>query len=315
MNHQQVLASITGPGIDSDTLYVAVGSGGVILTSPDTVTWTSRTSGTSNILLSVIYAGGQYIAAGSNIILSSTDAISWTTVATPSSTIYDIAYSSSLGMYVAAASGSGGSNDIFTSTDGSTWTARTYSGITSNFIGFYCASWDGTQFTLGGQDIPSPDRIVIATSTDGITWTTSSIDSAQGYLDSMLWDGTQLLSGGVANVSGTNRPTIYLGSTRYLISTSNRNATFDIAYSGSVYCVVTGGSLDNPAVYYSTNATSWTESAISLTSPDSLNRVLYDGTKFLAVGLAGQIYVSSDANTWTARTSGISTALYGLCKS
>ena len=36
-------------------LYVAVGSGGTILTSSDGTTWTSRTSGTSNTLNGVTY--------------------------------------------------------------------------------------------------------------------------------------------------------------------------------------------------------------------------------------------------------------------
>jgi hypothetical protein len=43
---------------------VAVGSGGTILTSPDGVKWTRRTSGTNNLLYGVTYGNGLFVAVG-----------------------------------------------------------------------------------------------------------------------------------------------------------------------------------------------------------------------------------------------------------
>jgi hypothetical protein len=43
---------------------VAVGILGTILTSPDGVTWTERTSGTSRNLNSVTYGNGTFMAVG-----------------------------------------------------------------------------------------------------------------------------------------------------------------------------------------------------------------------------------------------------------
>lgn len=48
-----------------DTQFVAVGSAGKIFTSPNGVTWTSRTSGTSNDLRGVASQGGIILAVGS----------------------------------------------------------------------------------------------------------------------------------------------------------------------------------------------------------------------------------------------------------
>jgi len=57
---------------------VAVGEAGLILTSPDGVTWTRRTSGTTVWLNSVCYSDGTYYAVGSGgTILGSPDAVTW----------------------------------------------------------------------------------------------------------------------------------------------------------------------------------------------------------------------------------------------
>jgi hypothetical protein len=53
-------------------LFVAVGNGGTILTSPDGVSWTERTSPTIGGLFSVTYGNGTFVAVGDRgIILTS----------------------------------------------------------------------------------------------------------------------------------------------------------------------------------------------------------------------------------------------------
>jgi hypothetical protein len=83
-------------------LFVAVGadfsagigpnsiSGCTILTSPDGITWTSRTSGTPNGLTGIAYGNHQFVAVGPGepeaTILTSPDGINWTKRTCP--TIY-----------------------------------------------------------------------------------------------------------------------------------------------------------------------------------------------------------------------------------
>lgn len=47
-------------------LFVAVGDGGAIVTSPDGVTWTRRDSGTPSNLTGVTYGDGAFVAVGSS---------------------------------------------------------------------------------------------------------------------------------------------------------------------------------------------------------------------------------------------------------
>lgn len=61
------------------SLWCAVGSAGTILTSPDGVTWTSQTSGTTTALSDVIYSSGNLIAVGSAVVRTSSNGTTWTT--------------------------------------------------------------------------------------------------------------------------------------------------------------------------------------------------------------------------------------------
>ena len=55
-----------------------VGSTGVILTSSDSINWTSRTSGTTNLLLGTSYGNNTFVTVGdSGTILTSTDGTNW----------------------------------------------------------------------------------------------------------------------------------------------------------------------------------------------------------------------------------------------
>ena len=47
-----------------NSLFVAVGLGGIILTSPDGVSWTQRTSGTRDWLIGVTHGNGLFVAVG-----------------------------------------------------------------------------------------------------------------------------------------------------------------------------------------------------------------------------------------------------------
>ena len=68
-------------------LFVAVGgatsgSGNRVMTSPDGITWTSRTSAANNSWFSVIYGNGLFVAVArfcsSNCVMTSPDGITWT---------------------------------------------------------------------------------------------------------------------------------------------------------------------------------------------------------------------------------------------
>ncbi len=64
----------------SGSQFVAVGYAGTILTSPDGVNWTTRTSGTTQILRAVTWSGSQFVVVGDEgTILTSPDGVDWST--------------------------------------------------------------------------------------------------------------------------------------------------------------------------------------------------------------------------------------------
>lgn len=103
-------AALNGAAYSPDlNLYVVVGASGTILTSTDTVTWTSRTSGFSNELYAVAYGNGVFVAVGDSYsiseysVIQSTDGINWSAVThSPTEKQYrDIIWSSSRFGFVA----------------------------------------------------------------------------------------------------------------------------------------------------------------------------------------------------------------------
>jgi len=140
-------------------VFVAVGFNGVnstgsVSTSPDGVTWTSRTIADNN-WRSVIFAGGQFVAVGENAVATSPDGITWTSRTIPSA--YWLSVTHGNGLYVAVSSGS-----IATSPDGITWTSRTFpAGATT--IG--SVAFGGGLFV--GIGSLNTQMIV---SKDGVTW-------------------------------------------------------------------------------------------------------------------------------------------------
>jgi hypothetical protein len=58
-------------------LYVAVGNGGIIYTSSDGITWTSRTSGTATDLTGIEWSGSEFIAISSTVAIRSTNGTTW----------------------------------------------------------------------------------------------------------------------------------------------------------------------------------------------------------------------------------------------
>ena len=98
--------------------FVVVGGSGTILTSLDGNSWSSKNSGTSNLLSDVLYTNGTLISIGGvfvdnvSTVLKSTNGKTWNPITTGTSKIlYDVAY----GMNKYVSSGSYGA--IITSSD------------------------------------------------------------------------------------------------------------------------------------------------------------------------------------------------------
>jgi photosystem II stability/assembly factor-like uncharacterized protein len=235
------LVAVGGNQIPTPDGLSQTGSGGIILTSPDGITWTNQTpEGSLGLIRDVTWTGSQLIAVGSSgLILTSVDGSSWTTQNSGTDRWLN-AVSSNNDLIVIAGGdhfnqeGRGGT--ILTSSDGSNWTSAT--GLDED-IDLVSITWTGTFFTAVGGIVnnTSENASKVLTSSDGSNWTVIN-PGINSIVRDVHWSGSKLLA-----VSNTN--SILLTSTdghswtlSPTLSGNGQNSV--IEYQGST--IIAGGS-------------------------------------------------------------------------
>jgi hypothetical protein len=324
--------SVIGHG---NGIYVIGGTNNNLLTSTDTITWTSRTSGFSSnfSITSYAYGNNTHVIGAESVVATSTNAVTWTSRATQfgTPTIARILYANSLFL----ASGTSGSCN--TSTDGITWVSRTTGLITS----LTNSEYGNGLYLLGGLSSE------LATSTDTITWTTRThnlfhnaimrsityLPSLSKYVimnmylesssstDGATWVGNTL---GTFSTYTTGVPQIIYGNGKYVthdgtgvIKYSNDgniwfntgllgNAVYSGAFGNNTYVLAGFGG----AIKTSTDAITWT-TRTSPTSTTTIYSLYYINSIFILYGSfsGSQIYTSTDAITWTGRAGVITSSV------
>ena len=260
-----------------NSLFVAVGNDGKLSTSINGTSWTSRTSGfgtSSNSILGVAYGNSLWVAVGQGgKCFTSIDAVSWTsrTSGHGSTTINDVVYGASGWVTI------GNNNKVYSSTDAITWTARS-GGFSNSDSGLSNVEYlnSSTYIICGSQSGITPR---VATSTNVSSWstrtTTLSGDSAVGSsFGSSLY------------VVNSNTGIIATAASTDLTTWTNRGVAAGstggrIDFSGSRFRKDVGARFG-----LSTNGIDWTQStpvSSDLTNVTSLSRVLYDGSKYVAL--------------------------------
>lgn len=313
--------------IFANNLFVSTGTGGNIITSSDGITWTLRTSGTTNLLRHIIWTGSQFYAVGSSgTIVRSSDGITWTSVG-PGGTINlnQIAYSGSL--FVAV----GTSGTIYSSAtgDSGSWTSSTIAQFgTTAITGI---SWFNSKFVVTGTS----GVTVNSTGSSVATWTTvnkginlaGQFNIVNGRLLNYLTGSGTL----VETRDGTNFFTTIFGS---VIGTSSRPTMGAYSPTLGMYCIASGfnaltsidgtywrvrntgstaGSLSSISwvngrfvitystrVVHSTDGINWTVGS-AISGASNLSQTAFGAGLYVVVGF-GQIYTSPDLITWTQRT-------------
>ena len=243
------LVAVGGNQIPTPDGLSQTGSGGIILTSPDGITWTNQTpEGSLGLIRDVTWTGSQLIAVGSSgLILTSVDGSSWTTQNSGTDRWLN-AVSSNNDLIVIAGGdhfnqeGHGGT--ILTSSDGSNWTSTT--GLDED-IDLVSITWTGTFFTAVGGIVnnTSENASKVLTSSDGTNWDTSN-PGINSIVQDVHWTGSRLFA-----VSNTNSIllTSIDGSSWTLSPTLSSNAQNSvIEYQGST--IIAGG---NGTILYREN--------------------------------------------------------------
>ena len=188
------------------SIFAAVsstGSANQIMTSPDGINWTSRTTPT-NTFTAITWSSELSIfvvvaALGTgNRVMTSPDGIVWTTRSSAADNSWQsVVWSPELRLFVAVAY-SGTGNRVMTSSNGITWTTR--SSAANN--DWYDVAWS-PELSLFVAVAASGTGNRVMTSPDGITWTTRVSGEDNTWYD-VAWSSELSLFVAVA-FSGTNR--------------------------------------------------------------------------------------------------------------
>ncbi len=260
---------------------VAVGEG-VLLTSTDGESWSTQPLPDGiQYAGGVIYAAGQFVAAGGsgNGIATSSDGLDWT-VSAPGVELNSVAYGN--GTFVAV----GPRGAVLTSANGASWLPAS-SGSTQNLA---AVAFGNGRFVATNAAAAGKGSVLV--STDGVHWTPAEAGTA--YNQAVTFgDGRFVVAG-----SGTSVATSTDGSAWTEAPLGSYANLLGIAYGAGRFVAVG----DQGAVYTSTNATAWGPGSSPTSAP--LQGIAWTEGRFVAVGWGGGIYTSPDGLQFTARQRG-----------
>ncbi len=286
---------------NGSNLYVAVGNAGILYTSPDGITWTSRTSGFgANAINSVHYASGLslWIIVGAvGLISTSSDGITWTarTSNFNSETINDVYSVGTTVVVCGNGGGTGNTGGLAYSTNGTTWTRKSQSltvGATYNAI-----THNGTNWLIVGTN--STNNALYASTPSG-TWTAINMGGAAG-LTTAFYDGTRTF------VSRQTGDLYYTTSTTF---GSVQGTSSNVGPGGDAFMAYVN--YYNGRIYYATDIsraskTTWGIASLSTTpsansaakmtdeSVPEYGPMFYQSTNAYWVGATGKLYAVSGA--------------------
>jgi len=239
-------------------VFVAVGNGTAVATSPDGITWTDRTMPSSALWWSVTYGNGVFAAVSggtslSTVAATSPDGITWTSRTLPNS-LYWNTVTFGNGVFVAVAS----LNSVAaTSPDGITWTARVLPSSTT---------WHSVSFGNGGFVTVSGGTTAstaAATSPDGITWTARTLPVSTNWAPVTYGNGIFVTLAKNTNIAATS-PDGITWTARTLPSSS---PWVSLTYGNGIFAAVSGATVSSDVAATSPDGITWTARTLPSSSP------------------------------------------------
>lgn len=289
-------SSLRAVAANAQGRFVAVGDGGVALTSVDSISWAALVLGTERNMRSIECVGGTFIAVGENgTILRSRDGQVWSARTSPIATmnIADVACNRNGRWLAVGANGNAGAI-IVSDDDGLTWnTVVENPGAAANLCVEYGDCW-----MVGGA------LGQILTSDTGLSFLNRTFGAATDVMDLAFYNGTWLAVTARSVRRSIDKGVSWTLAASELMGSGVLNA---IKVSQGRWIVVG----DFAAIFMSDDTTVWTKPALTGTSNAFYDVNVSEGTQvgWCVVGArSGQssstatIYVSMAPPTTISRT-------------
>lgn len=263
-----------------NNIFVAIGNGGTILTSPDGIVWTKQISNTIDSLRNIIYADNKFIITGyQDTILTSSDGITWTKRMYEGEgyLVNKIIFANNTFVFMKT------NDEVHTTPDLiSSWAMQNIGEINVYL----------SDLTYGnGKFVIIGDKGTILTSTDAISWTQQ--DSGTTIeLQKIIFADNKFIILTKGGLILTSPDTIHWNK-----QTTESDNLFSITF-GSGKFVATGSM---GIILTSTDGITWTKQ-VSRTNY-YLYKVVYANGQFITIGMRGTILTSPNGITWTKQAS------------
>lgn len=248
-----------------------------IYTSEDGIQWQSDKTSIANNISAMAWGNGKYIAITKDgTILSSPDGVNWSLkIAKFLPNAKSIVYNGNL--FVAV--GFNKPYSIITSEDGDVWNIA----YTGDVHMPNSSVWDGTRFTVVGED-------GVLISPDGFQWkkVTTSPKFMKPY--SIAWDGSEYCVSGENGLIAVSKDAI----TWEYKNSPQMGEYIRAAWNGKEIVVVQFGTDE---ILRSPDGEIWVDGHTGGTK-FGFRDIIWDGTRFIAVGQCGKILLSSDGRSW-----------------
>ncbi len=296
---------------DTLNLFIAVansGTGNRVMTSPDGITWTNRTSAADNNWNSLAWGNNILVSVSNsgttNRVMTSTNGITWTIRTTPNSNDWNaVTYGN--GLFVAVSS-TGTGNRVMTSPDGINWTVRTSAADNSWQSIIYA-----NNLFIAGSNSGTNNRIM--TSPDGITWTIQDTTNVNLNFKCFAYSSSLniIVAGsngdGLSNSYAYNKIATSTNGYSWTLRDSTYDLSWDIIYVNELNLFIgvsSRGTSYTKQLAYSSDGFIWNYGFIDNTISAIFKKVCWSSTLSLLIAISNsnKFYKSTDGINWTSVT-------------
>ena len=304
-----------GAGNYAPQFLATTATSGTVLTSPDGITWTTRTTGLPASQTNAPHrVGANYVVIDGSYFnrWTSADGVSWAKTGTVASNyagstasyMYGARYNAVDNTWNTFPTNGANQGNIGAGFDATNGFALSDNAVTLNNWGGSGYATNGSVFIFSGGNAASTGTAPYLTKS---TTTKGGTQSAQAYGASTFSLGCDYGNGQFA-VIANNGTGIYTSPDGVTWTSRGTTANGGIIYLNGLWLAWQSTNLWTTA-----NATSgWTSRTVTGISTNSIQSIAYGAGLYVIVAQGGFIATSPDGTTWTSRTSGVAGTITGV---